>query len=132
MGLLQEFKAFAVKGNVIDMAVGIVIGVAFNKIVTSLVNDVVMPPVGYLISGVPFKDLQAVLKDAVTDPTTGAVLKPAVAIHYGLFINSVLEFLIVAFSVFMVVKFVNRLGQLRQILPTIPGFGPEPTPPKAP
>jgi large conductance mechanosensitive channel len=139
MGLMQEFKAFAIKGNVIDMAVGIVVGVAFNKVVTSLVNDVVMPPIGYVISGVPFKDLEVVLKGPVMDPNTAAVVKPAVAIHYGLFVNTVIEFLIVAFTVFMVVKFVNRLGQLRQLLPAIPGRSAAEqtppagqTPPKAP
>lgn len=109
MGLLQEFKAFAVKGNVIDMAVGIVVGVAFNKIVTSLVNDIIMPPIGWIIRGVPFKDLAVVLKDPVADPKNPVLMLPAVTIRYGMFINTILEFIVIAFSVFMVVKFMNRL-----------------------
>ena len=112
MGFFQEFKEFAVKGNVMDMAVGIIIGAAFNKIVNSLVNDILMPPLGILIGGVDFKNLQAVIKEA-TVSARGAEM-PAVVIRYGLFINTVIEFLIVGLSVFVVVKLMNRLINVRE------------------
>jgi large conductance mechanosensitive channel len=96
MALLKEFKEFAVKGNALDMAVGLIIGAAFGKIVTSLVNDVIMPPIGLLVGNVNFSDL--------TIPLGGQA-----AIKYGVFINSVLDFIIVAFAIFMVVKQINRL-----------------------
>ena len=111
MGMLKEFKDFAVKGNALDMAVGIIIGAAFNKVVTSLVNDIIMPPIGMLLGGVDFKNLQVVLKAPVTS-ITGEVI-PAVAVRYGLFINTVSDFLIVAFTIFLVVRTVNRLSQMR-------------------
>jgi large conductance mechanosensitive channel len=111
MSFWQDFRTFAVKGNVIDMAVGIIIGVAFNKIVTSLVNDVIMPPLGLLIGGVEFKDLQVVLRESQTLPS-GEELS-MVAIRYGLFINTIVEFLIIALSVFVVVKVMNRIVQFR-------------------
>ena len=98
MGLLKEFRDFAVKGNALDMAVGIIIGAAFNKIVTSLVNDIIMPPVGMLLGGVDFKNLQVVLKGPATSATGEAVA--AVAVRYGLFLNTVIDFLIVAFTIF--------------------------------
>jgi len=112
MGLLKEFKEFAAKGNALDMAVGIIIGAAFNKIVTSLVNDVIMPPIGMLLGGVEFKDLEVTLKEAST-PATGEAI-PAVAVRYGMFINTVVDFLIVAFTVFLVVRTVNRFSKMRQ------------------
>ena len=112
MGLLKEFRDFAVKGNALDMAVGIIIGAAFNKIVTSLVNDIVMPPIGMLLGGVDFKSLQVVLKPAGTS-AAGQVV-PAVAISYGLFINTCIDFLIVAFTIFLVVRTVNRLSKMRE------------------
>jgi large conductance mechanosensitive channel len=112
MGLLKEFKEFAVKGNAIDMAVGIVIGAAFNKIISSLVNDVIMPPIGFLLGGVDFKNLELVLKKASVAATGGAL--PAVTLRYGLFINTVIDFLIVAFTIFVVIKAVNRLTRMRQ------------------
>ena len=112
MGLLQEFKEFAVKGNAVDMAVGIVVGAAFNKIITSLVNDVIMPPIGLLLGGVDFKNLELVLKEASTNAAGAAV--PAVTLRYGLFINTVIDFLIVAFTIFMVIKALNRVGRMRQ------------------
>jgi large conductance mechanosensitive channel len=96
--LLDEFKAFALKGNVVDMAVGIIIGAAFGKIVTSLVNDIILPPIGLLLGGVNFADLKVVLEQAVGD-------KPAVTLNYGNFIQVILDFLIVAFAIFMVIKF---------------------------
>jgi large conductance mechanosensitive channel len=111
MGLVKEFRDFAVKGNALDMAVGIIIGAAFNKIVSSLVNDVIMPPIGMLLGGVDFKNLELVLKGASTLATGEAV--PAVAVRYGLFINTCIDFLIVAFTVFMMVRLVNQLGRLR-------------------
>jgi len=102
MSLIKEFKEFAVKGDAVDMAVGIVIGAAFGKIVSSLVNDVIMPPIGLLLGGVDFKNLALTLKAATID-------KPAVTLKYGQFLNNVLDFLIVAFAIFMVIKGINSL-----------------------
>ena len=102
MSIVKEFKEFAVKGDAVDMAVGIVIGAAFGKIVTSLVSDVIMPPIGLLLGGVDFKNLKLVLKAATLDA-------PAVTLNYGQFINTTIDFLIVAFSIFMVVKGINKL-----------------------
>jgi large conductance mechanosensitive channel len=107
--MLKEFKEFALKGNVIDLAVGVIIGVAFGAIVTSLVNDVIMPPIGLLLGGLDFKDLFIALDGksyASLEQARGAA---APVIAYGVFINSVVNFLIVAFSVFLVVRQVNRL-----------------------
>lgn len=101
MKIIKEFKDFAVKGNVIDMAVGVIIGIAFGKIVTSMVNDIVMPPIGLLMGGVDFSDIVVTLKEAA-----GEV--PAVTMNVGLFINNVIDFLIVAFVIFMVIKQLNR------------------------
>lgn len=107
MGLVKEFREFAVKGNAVDIAVGLILGAAFTKIVNSIVDDVLMPPLGMAIGGVDFKDLAVVLREA----TTGAAGEPvpAVAIRYGALINNVVEFLIVALSVFLVVKAMNRV-----------------------
>jgi large conductance mechanosensitive channel len=102
MGILKEFKEFAMRGNVVDIAIGIIIGGAFGKIITSFVNDVIMPPIGILLGGVDFKDLMYVLKPA-TETTA------AVAIRYGTFVNVVIDFLIVAFAIFMVVKGMNAM-----------------------
>jgi large conductance mechanosensitive channel len=102
MGILKEFKEFAVKGNVIDMAIGIVIGAAFGKIVSSFVGDVIMPPIGVLLGGVDFSDLAITIKEAA-----GEV--PAVVIAYGQFIQTVLDFLIIALAIFVVVKAMNSL-----------------------
>ena len=104
MSIIKEFQEFAVKGNVVDMAVGIIIGAAFGNIVNSLVNDVIMPPIGFLIGGVDFNNLQIVLKEAVGDA-------PAVAIRYGAFINKIINFLVVAFSMFMMIHFMNHLSK---------------------
>lgn len=125
MGLIQEFKEFAVKGNALDMAVGIILGAAFNKIVQSLVNDIIMPPIGMALGRVDFKDLKAVLLEGVPGVTevkdaAGNVVVPAVvgvnevAIRYGAFINEVINFLIVAFSVFMIVKVMNQVIKKRE------------------
>lgn len=103
MSIVKEFKEFAIKGNAVDMAVGIIIGAAFGKIITSLVNDVIMPPIGLLLGGVDFKNLKIVLKAAVNDEI------PAVTLNYGAFINTTLDFLIVALSIFVVVKGINSL-----------------------
>lgn len=111
MTLLKEFREFAVKGNAIDMAIGIVIGVSFNNIVNSLVNDLLMPPLGFLIGGVEFKHLEIVLKHASTGPAGETV--PQVAIRYGAFVNTVIEFLLIALSAFVVVKVMNRIIRRR-------------------
>lgn len=102
MSFIKEFKEFAVKGNVVDMAVGIIIGAAFGKIVSSLVSDVVMPPIGVLIGGVDFSDLAIVLKEATADTA-------AVTIAYGTFIQTVLDFTLVALAIFVMIKVINRL-----------------------
>lgn len=102
MGMLTEFREFAVKGNMVDMAVGIIIGGAFGTIVTSLVSDVIMPPIGLALGGVDFSDIKLTLAEAVGD-------KAAVTMNIGTFINNVISFLIVAFAVFMLVKGVNAM-----------------------
>ena len=113
MSIISEFKAFAVKGNVVDMAVGIIIGAAFGKIVSSFVGDVVMPPLGVLIGGVDFTDLAITLKAAEGD-------LPAVVLAYGKFIQTVLDFLIVAFAIFMGIKVLNKLKREEEAAPTAP------------
>ena len=112
MKIWQEFKQFAIKGNAIDMAVAIIIGTSFNKVVNSLVNDVIMPPIGFLLGGVDFKNLQIVLKKAVVSPS-GEEL-PAVALRYGQFINTLIDFLIVAFTMFIVIKLMSKILKARQ------------------
>lgn len=101
---LQEFKEFAMRGNVIDLAVGVIIGAAFNKIVSSLVADIVMPPLGLLLGGIDFKDFAWTLKDAVGDA-------PAVVLNYGVFIQNVFDFIIVAFSIFLAIRVMNKLRE---------------------
>lgn len=108
MKILKEFKKFAVQGNVIDMAVGVVIGTAFGKIVSSLVTDIIMPPIGLLTGGIDFTHLAFTLKKA-TEET------PEVAIHYGLFINTILDFVIIAFCIFMAIKQLNRFKKQEEI-----------------
>jgi len=120
MSMVQEFKTFAMKGNVVDMAVGIIIGGAFGKIVTSFVNDVIMPPIGLLVGGVNFTDLSFVLKDAIGET-------PAVAINYGNFIQVVFDFLIVAMAIFMMIKFMNGLQKKKEEAPAPPAAPPAPT-----
>lgn len=107
MGFLKEFKAFAVKGNVMDMAVGVIIGGAFSKIVSSLVNDVIMPPIGLLIGGVNFTELKLTIKQAVVE--NGVEFLPAVTWNYGAFIQQVVDFTILAFCVFIIVKIMSKL-----------------------
>jgi large conductance mechanosensitive channel len=112
MGIWKEFKEFAVKGNAVDMAVGIIIGASFNKVITSLVNDVIMPPIGLLLGGVDFKNLEIVLKKAVVS-STGETL-PAVSLRYGQFISTMIDFFIVAFTIFVVIKLMSKVSKFRQ------------------
>src|SRR5512140_3081469 len=122
MKLIDEFKAFAVKGNVMDMAIGIIIGAAFGKIVTSMVADVVMPPLGLLIGGVNFTDLKVVLKAAEGT-------NPAVTWNYGNFLQAAFDFLIVAFVVFMVIKAINSAKRKEEAVPAAPPAPPAPPAP---
>jgi large conductance mechanosensitive channel len=119
MKWLQEFKAFAVRGNVVDMAVGIVIGAAFGKIVSSIVADVIMPPIGVLIGGVDFSKLAITLKSAVP-ATADTAAKTAVTLNYGNFIQTVIDFTIVAFAIFMLVKGINALKRKEAEKPAAP------------
>lgn len=109
MSFLSEFKKFAVKGNVIDLAVGVVIGAAFGAITKSLVDDIIMPPLGLLVSGIDFTAMQLVLKEAVVE--NGEVVTKAVAIRYGNFMQVVLNFLIIAFAIFLLVRTINRMRE---------------------
>ena len=113
MGLLGEFKEFAARGSVVDLAVGVIIGASFGKIVTSLVDQVIMPPIGLLLGGIDFAKLEWVLKRE--DPATAAIEK--VAIQYGAFINTLIQFLIVAFVVFLMVMGVNRMRRQQAATP---------------
>ena len=113
MGMMKEFKEFAVKGNVVDMAVGIIIGAAFGKIVSSLVADVVMPPIGLLLGGMDFSALAITLKAATADA-------PAVTIGYGKFIQTAVDFLIVAAAIFLLVKGINALKRQEEAAPAAP------------
>jgi large conductance mechanosensitive channel len=110
--MFKEFKEFAMRGNVIDMAVGIIIGTAFGKIVSSLVSDVIMPPIGVLAGGVDFSNLVAVLKPETINAVGETV--PAVTMNYGLFINTVIDFVIVAVAIFAVVKVMNMLKRKKE------------------
>lgn len=122
--ILQEFKQFAMRGNVVDMAVGIIIGGAFGKIVSSLVSDVIMPGVGLLVGGVNFTDLKITLKDAVMNGEE--VVSPAVSINYGNFLQVTFDFIIIAFAVFMLVKGVNALSKKKEEKPAAPATPPAP------
>jgi large conductance mechanosensitive channel len=143
MGVLQEFKAFALKGNVMDMAVGVIIGGAFGKIVTSLVNDIIMPPIGVLMGGVDFKDLAVVIKKAEAEVLNDAgevvtAAVPEVLWKYGAFIQQVIDFLIIAISVFVMIKIFNKLTSIRlkkeeeEAAEPAPEPTPEPEPAPAP
>lgn len=116
MGIMKEFKEFAVKGNVIDMAVGIIIGAAFGKIVSSFVADVIMPPIGLLVGGIDFTNLAITLKEASGDI-------PAVVIGYGKFIQTAVDFTIIAFAIFIAIKGINSLKRKEEEAPQAP---PEP------
>jgi large conductance mechanosensitive channel len=112
MSIVKEFREFAVRGNVVDMAVGIIIGAAFGKIVSSLVSDIVTPPLGYLIGGVDFTSLAATL------PAIGG--HEPVTIRYGLFLQSVFDFMIVAFAIFLLIKLINRVRRKEEAKPAAP------------
>ena len=118
MGLIKEFKEFAMRGNVLDMAVGIVIGGAFGKIVSSFVEDILMPPIGVLLGGVNFTDLKIVFKQAVMDGEN--VVTPEVALRYGNFIQVIFDFLIIAFAIFMLLKAVNKFNKKKEEAPAAP------------
>ncbi|OGU52284.1 MAG: large-conductance mechanosensitive channel [Ignavibacteria bacterium RIFOXYD12_FULL_36_8] len=113
MSLIKEFKEFAVRGNVIDMAVGIIIGGAFGKIVSSLVSDVVMPPIGVLLGGVDFSKLSATVKEATETAE-------AVKVNYGAFLNTIIDFIIIAFVIFMAIKAMNKLKKKEEEKPAAP------------
>jgi len=110
MSMIKEFKEFALRGNVVDLAVGIIIGASFGKIVTSLVNDVIMPPIGVLLSNVDFSKLAWTIRKGSEDI-------PAVTIKYGLFLNTLIDFIIVAFVIFMVIRQMNRLQKPAPVSP---------------
>ncbi|HOW32007.1 MAG TPA: large-conductance mechanosensitive channel protein MscL [Bacteroidales bacterium] len=113
MGLLKEFRDFAVKGNVMDLAVAVIIGGAFGKIVTSFVNDILMPPIGVLLGGVDFKEYKATLVQAVGET-------PAVTLNYGMFIQNIIDFLIIAGSIFLVIKAMNSMKKKEEEAPAAP------------
>jgi len=113
MSMMKEFKEFAMRGNVLDMAVGIIIGGAFGKIITSLVNDVIMPPIGLLLGGVDFSNLAFTLRQATETA-------PAVMMKYGTFINTIIDFVIVAFAIFLLVRGVNSLRKKQEAAPAAP------------
>ncbi|MCB0515893.1 MAG: large-conductance mechanosensitive channel protein MscL [Chitinophagales bacterium] len=113
MGLIQEYKDFINRGNVLDLAVGVVIGAAFGKIINSLVQDIIMPPIGMMLGGVDFKNMKYVLKEAQGDI-------PAVSINYGAFINTLIEFFIVAFVIFLVVRAYNNMKKKEETAPAPP------------
>ena len=114
MKIIDEFKAFAVKGNALDLAVGVIIGAAFGKVVNSIVTDIFMPPLGWAIGGVNFNELQWVIRPAI-EAKDGVAAQAAVAIRYGTFLDTVIQFLIIAFSVFIAIKFINKLSNLRDL-----------------
>lgn len=123
MGFFKDFKEFAMRGNVVDMAVGVIIGGAFGKIVSSLVNDIVMPPIGVLLGGMDFKGLSVTLKEVVVED--GATVAEAVTWNYGMFIQNVVDFLIIALVIFMAVRAMNRMAKK-------PAPAPEPVAPPEP
>lgn len=118
MAFLEEFKKFAVKGNVIDLAVGVVIGSAFGAITTSLVKDVLMPPLGMVVSKVDFSRLKVILREAIVE--NGEVVSPAVSIDYGLFIQAIFNFMVIAFAIFLLVRTINRLREKEAVKPAPP------------
>jgi large conductance mechanosensitive channel len=123
MGLLKEFKEFAVKGNVIDLAVGLIIGVAFGKIVASFVNDILMPPIGMLLGGVDFKKLNLILKPEELDAAGETIA--AVTMNYGMFIQNVVDFIIVAFAIFLAIKGINNMNKKEEAAPPAPAPPPK-------
>ena len=125
MSFIQDFKAFALKGNVVDMAVGVIIGGAFGKIVTSVVNNIIMPPIGVVTGGVDFTDLKVTLKEAVVEGET--VVSEAVTLNYGQFIQDVVDFLIIAFCIFLMIKGIAKLSRKQEEAPAEPAPEPEPS-----
>ena len=125
-GFLAEFKKFVARGNVMDMAVGVIVGGAFGKISTSLVNDMIMPAVSLLIGGATFKEWKWVLREAVLDET-GAEVAKAISINYGLFLSTILDFLIIALAVFCLIKLLNRLHRKKDEPAPPPPAPPEPS-----
>ena len=121
---IQEFKEFALKGNVMDMAVGIIIGGAFGKIVSSLVNDIIMPPIG-LITGSSFEDAKVVLRAAEVDTTTGETLKEAITLDWGSFVQTTVDFFIIAFCIFLLIKAMNSFRKKKEEEPAAPAPTPE-------
>ena len=121
-----EFKKFAMRGNVVDMAVGVVVGGAFGKITTSLVNDIIMPAVSMLTGGVNFSDWKIILKEAVVD-AAGAEVSAAVSINFGNLISTIIDFIILAFAVFCMVKFLNSMHKKEEAAPAAPPAPPEPS-----
>jgi len=119
MSIINEFKAFALKGNVIDLAVGVIIGGAFGKITTSAVEDVFMPPLGLLTSGIKFENIKLMLKPATTD-AAGKVITEAVTINIGNFIQVSVQFMLMAIAVFIMIKFINKLKQTEEAKPAPP------------
>ncbi|MBD5265622.1 MAG: large-conductance mechanosensitive channel protein MscL [Bacteroides sp.] len=109
MSIIKEFKEFAMRGNVIDMAVGVVIGAAFGKIISSLVDDIIMPLVGVATGGMNFTDYKFVIQKAVIDGTTQEILKPEVTLNWGTWIQTIVDFLIVAFCIFIAIKAINQM-----------------------
>ena len=122
----DEFKKFAMRGNVIDLAVGVVVGGAFGKITTSLVNDIIMPAVSMLTGGVNFNEWKIILKEAVVD-ASGAEVAAAVSINYGTLISTIIDFIILAFAVFCMVKAINSLHSKKEEAPAAPPAPPEPS-----
>jgi large conductance mechanosensitive channel len=116
MGIVKEFKAFAMRGNVVDMAVGIIIGGAFGKIVSSFVNDVLMPPLGLLLGGVDFKEFKVVLREDVLNQA-GEVVTKGATLYYGNFIQTTIDFIIIAFAIFMMIKAMNTLKRKEEEKP---------------
>jgi large conductance mechanosensitive channel len=125
MSFIQDFKAFALKGNVVDMAVGVIIGGAFGKIVTSVVNNIIMPPIGVLTGGVDFTDLKFTIKEAVVEGEN--VVSEAVTLNYGQFIQDVVDFLIIAFCIFLMIKGIAKLSRKKEEAPAAPAPEPEPS-----
>ena len=125
MSFIQDLKALALKGNVVDMAVGVIIGGAFGKIVTSIVNNIIMPPIGVLTGGMDFTDLKLVLKDAVKEGDQ--VVSEAVTLNYGQFIQDVVDFLIIAFCIFLMVKGIAALSRKKEEKLAEPAPAPEPS-----
>ena len=121
---IQEFKEFALKGNVMDMAVGISIGGAFGTIVSSLVNDIIMPPIG-LITGSSFEDAKVVLRAAEVDMTTGETLKEAITLNWGSFVQTTVDFFIIAFCIFLLIKAMNSFRKKKEEEPAAPAPTPE-------